>query len=206
MAGRNEEPGESVRVESLRAVSDCARSAAAMSSSATAVRAARMTERARHASRSCRHGRTRDGRCTRSYRAAAGMASSRRACGASRATSSALAHQPSVCRNCVVSRRSACRNTINRRARNPDTVSRSPATRSSRGVQRRASPNARDTRPRCATSSATTRSAPDSRCFTMSSMLSGEWTKSAWRVMAQSRFGRSVRWSARRSSSSRLFA
>src|SRR5438874_1048495 len=49
MAGRNEEPGESVRVESLRAVSDCARSAAAMSSSATAVRAARMTERALHA-------------------------------------------------------------------------------------------------------------------------------------------------------------
>src|SRR2546427_6783046 len=33
------------------------------------------------------------------------------------------------------------------------------------------------------TSSATTRSAPDSKCFTMSSMRSGEWTKSAWRVM-----------------------
>ncbi len=37
-------------------------------------------------------------------------------------------------------------------------------------------------------------------------MLSGEWTKSACSVMAQSRFGRSVRCSARRSSSSRLRA
>ena len=54
------------RVESARPVSACARSEAAITSSAAAVWAARMMGRARHASSSWRHGRTRDGRCTRS--------------------------------------------------------------------------------------------------------------------------------------------
>src|SRR5207244_7748148 len=71
---------ESVRVESVReAVSDWACSPTAMKSTATTVRAARMTDRAHHASSSWRHGFTRDGRCTRSYRAAAGTEARRQA-------------------------------------------------------------------------------------------------------------------------------
>src|SRR5207248_2648206 len=52
--------------KSARPESDCAPSEAAITSSAAAVWAARMMGRARHASSSWRHGRTRDGRCTRS--------------------------------------------------------------------------------------------------------------------------------------------
>ena len=95
---------------------------------------------------------------------------------------------------------------MSRSAQKPDTVSFTPGTRSNRGVQRRASRSARGARPRCSTSSATIRSAPDSIRFTISSMVSGECTKSACSVMAQSRLGRSVRCKARRSSSSRLLA
>ena len=54
------------RVESVRPVSDWARSEVAITSTATAVWAARMIARARHAWSSWRHGLTRDGRCTRS--------------------------------------------------------------------------------------------------------------------------------------------
>src|SRR5207245_9409416 len=54
------------RVESVPPVSDWARSEVAITSTATAVWAAWMIARARHAWSSWRHGLTRDGRCTRS--------------------------------------------------------------------------------------------------------------------------------------------
>ncbi len=121
-------------------------------------------------------------------------------------SSSALAHQPSVTRNGPVPRPIACRSTMSRSATKPDTVSLSPATGSRRGVQERANRSAGEAAPRCAINSATTRSLPDSSRFTISSIASGECRKSACSVMAQSRLGRSVRASARRSNAARLAA
>src|SRR5437763_6060192 len=66
LAVTDPEAGGAARVESVRLVSDCARSEVAITRRAAAVRAARMMARAWHASNSWRHGLTLERPCTRS--------------------------------------------------------------------------------------------------------------------------------------------
>ena len=184
---------------------------AASSASTTivaALRAALIRLRERHAARTCCHGLDRDGRCLRSYRAVLETTSIRRALAPRRARSSAFAAHPSVAsRGEVAPFRVAWRSTTRRSARKPEMESFTPTpTRSKRGAHCRAHRSGQERVPCARYCSATTRSAPDSRRLTISSIVSGACTKSAWSVIAQSRFGRSVRCKATRSNSSRLFA
>ena len=192
------------------ALSERPAASTASRSSVEPLRAALISPRERHAARSCCQGLKRDGRCFRSYRAALDTSSIRLAWAPSRANSSALAVHPSLVSNRASPLslpRVAWRSTIRRSARKPEMESFTPPpTRSSRGAHCRAQRSGQERVPCSRYCSATTRSAPDSSRLTISSIVSGAWTKSAWSVIAQSRFGRSVRCKASRKSSSRLLA